>query len=67
MPEQITMAMNPYFNGEPSLKVAQSLILTGIKVSHVTIQGWNQGHGTGCVHVFIFEEPPGRLCSNVVI
>ena len=41
-PEQITMAMNLYFNGESSRKTAQSLTLTGIKVSHVTIQDWNK-------------------------
>lgn len=41
-PEQITMAMNLYFNGESSRKTAQSLTLTGIKVSHVTIQSWNK-------------------------
>ena len=39
-PDQITMAMNLYFNGESSRKVSQSLILTGVKVSHVTIQNW---------------------------
>lgn len=41
-PEQITMAMNLYFNGESSRKVAQSLTLTGVKVSHITIQKWNK-------------------------
>ena len=41
-PDQITMAMNLYFNGESSRKVAQSLILTGVKVSHITIQKWNK-------------------------
>ena len=41
-PEQITMAMNLYFNGESSRKVAQSLTLTGIKVSHITVQKWNK-------------------------
>ncbi len=41
-PDQITMAMNLYFNGESSRKVSQSLILTGVKVSHVTIQKWNK-------------------------
>ncbi len=39
-PDQITMAMNLYFKGESSRKVKQSLILTGVKVSHVTIQNW---------------------------
>ena len=39
-PDQITMAMNLYFNGESSRKTAQSLVLTGVKVSHVTIQNW---------------------------
>ena len=41
-PEQITMAMNLYFNGESSRKVSQSLILTGVKVSHITVQKWNK-------------------------
>jgi len=41
-PEQITMAMNLYFNGESSRKTAQSLLLTGVKVSHVTVQAWNR-------------------------
>ncbi len=39
-PDQITMAMNLYFNGESSRKVKQSLILTGVKVSHITVQNW---------------------------
>ncbi len=41
-PDQITMAMNLYFNGESSRKVAQSIALTGIKVSYKTIQRWNK-------------------------
>jgi len=41
-PEQITMAMNLYFNGESSRKVAQSIALTGVNVSHVTVQKWNR-------------------------
>ena len=41
-PDQITMAMNLYFNGESSRKVSQSLILTGIKISYKTIQRWNE-------------------------
>ncbi len=41
-PDQITMAMNLYFNGESSRKVKQSLVLTGVKVSHITIQKWNK-------------------------
>ncbi len=36
-PDQITMAMNLYFNGESSRKVAQSITLTGVKVSHITV------------------------------
>ena len=40
--DQTTMAMNLYFNGESSRKVAQSLTLTGIKVSYKTIQRWNK-------------------------
>ncbi len=39
-PDQITMAMNLYFNGESTRKTAQSLLLTGIKVSNVTIHNW---------------------------
>jgi len=39
-PDQITMAMNLYFNGESSRKTAQSLLLTGIKISHITVQNW---------------------------
>lgn len=39
-PDQITMAMNLFFNGESSRKTAQSLSLTGIQVSYVTIQNW---------------------------
>ena len=39
-PDQITMAMNLYFNGESSRKVKQSLVLTGVKVSHITVQNW---------------------------
>ena len=38
-PDQITMAMNLYFNGESSRKVKQSLVLTGVKVSHITVSG----------------------------
>jgi len=41
-PDQITMAMNLYFNGESSRKVSQSLILTGVKISHITVQNWNK-------------------------
>ena len=41
-PDQITMAMNLYFNGESSRRVAQSLTLTGIKVSYKTIQRWTR-------------------------
>ncbi len=41
-PDQITVAMNLYFNGESSRKVAQSLALTGIMVTHTTIQNWNR-------------------------
>ena len=41
-PEQITMAMNLYFNGESTRKVAQSLRLAGISVSNVTIHNWNR-------------------------
>ena len=41
-PEQITMAMNLYFNGESSRKTAQSIALTGVKVSYKTIQNWNK-------------------------
>lgn len=41
-PDQITMAMNLYFNGESSRKVSQSLVLTGVKVSHITVQNWNK-------------------------
>ena len=41
-PDQITMAMNLYFNGESSRKVQQSLVLTGVKVSHITIQNWTK-------------------------
>jgi len=41
-PDQITMAMNLYFNGESSRKVAQSMALTGARVSHVTVQKWNR-------------------------
>jgi len=39
-PDQITMAMNLYFNGESTRKTAQSLLLTGIRVSNVTIHNW---------------------------
>ena len=39
-PDQITMAMNLYFNGESSRKTAQSLTLTGINVTYKTIQNW---------------------------
>lgn len=39
-PEQITIAMNLYFNGESSRKVAQSLELVGVRVSHRTVQNW---------------------------
>ena len=39
-PDQITMAMNLYFNGESSRKTAQSLLLTGVKISHITVQNW---------------------------
>ena len=42
MPDQITMAMNLYFNGESTRKVAQSMALTGVKVSYKTIQRWNK-------------------------
>ena len=41
-PDQITMAMNLYFNGESSRKVAQSIALTGVSVSYKTIQAWNK-------------------------
>ncbi len=41
-PDQITMAMNLYFNGESSRKVKQSLVLTGVKVSHITVQNWTK-------------------------
>jgi len=39
-PEQITMAMNLYFNGESTRKTAQSLLLTGIKISNMTVYNW---------------------------
>jgi len=39
-PEQITMAMNLYFNGEYTRKTVQSLLLTGIEVSSVTVHNW---------------------------
>ena len=39
-PEQITIAMNNYFNGESSRKVVQSLSLVGVKTTHVTVQNW---------------------------
>jgi len=39
-PDQITMAMNLYFNGESIRKTAQSLLLTGIMVSNVTVHNW---------------------------
>ena len=39
-PDQITIAMNLYFNGESSRKAAQSIALTGVKVSYKTIQNW---------------------------
>ncbi len=39
-PDQITMAMNLYFNGESSRKTAQSLTLTGITVTYRTVQNW---------------------------
>ena len=39
-PDQITMAMNLYFNGESTRKTAQSLLLTGIRVSNITIHNW---------------------------
>jgi len=41
-PEQITMAMNLYFNGESSRKVAQSIALAGASVSYKTVQAWNK-------------------------
>ena len=41
-PEQITISMNLYFNGESSRKVAQSLKLTGASVSYKTIQNWTK-------------------------
>ena len=41
-PDQITMAMNLYFNGESSRKTAQSLLLTGVEVSHITVQNWKK-------------------------
>ncbi len=41
-PDQITMAMNLRFNGESSRKVAHSLTLTGVKISHITVQNWNK-------------------------
>ena len=39
-PDQITAAMNLYFNGESSRKTAQSLTLLGVKTTHTTIQNW---------------------------
>ena len=41
-PEQITISMNLYFNGESSRKVAQSLKLTGADVSYKTVQNWTK-------------------------
>ena len=41
-PDQITMAMNLYFNGESSRKVSQSLALTGVNVSHIAVQTWKK-------------------------
>ena len=39
-PDQITTAMNLYFNGESSRKTVQSLTLLGVKTTHVTVQKW---------------------------
>ena len=56
-PDQITMAMNLYFNGESSRKTVQSLRLTGISVSHVTVQGWIRKY-TGLMEEYLEKITP---------
>lgn len=41
-PDQVTMAINLYFNGESNRKTAHSIDLMGVKVSYKTIQRWSK-------------------------
>ena len=56
-PDQITTAMNLYFNGESSRKVSQSLKLLSAKVSHVTIQKWIKKY-TGLMDKYLDDITP---------
>ena len=56
-PEQITISMNLYFNGESSRKVAQSLKLTGADVSYKTIQSWTKKY-VGLMDTYLKQLTP---------
>ena len=45
-PEQITMAVDLFWSGLSSRKVAATLKMTGIKTSHITVQNWASEYGS---------------------